>query len=145
MQEKLRMNLPQLTIIVPTFNEVQNIDIVVKKLEETLSSLDFEIIFVDDNSDDGTADAVRNLEEQKPFVSLLLRVGRRGLAGACIEGMIAAKSSLVAVMDCDLQHDETKLLAMFSKFKHDQSLDLVVGSRHSDEGQANGGLSLLSN
>ena len=80
MQEKLRMNLPQLTIIVPTFNEVQNIGIVVKKLEETLSSLDFEIIFVDDNSDDGTADAVRNLEEQKPFVSLLLRVGRRGLA-----------------------------------------------------------------
>jgi len=143
MQEKLRMNLPQLTIIVPTFNEVQNIDVVVKKLEETLSSLDFEIIFVDDNSDDGTADAVRHLEEQKPFVSLLLRVGRRGLAGACIEGMIAAKSSLVAVMDCDLQHDETKLLAMFSKFKHDQSLDLVIGSRHSDEGKANGGLSLV--
>ena len=131
----------KLTVVVPTFNEFQNIQAIVEKIEVTLSKVDFEILFVDDNSDDGTIDAIKSLELRNERVSLLLRVGRRGLAGACIEGILSAKSDFVAVIDCDMQHDETKFLDMLSRFDENSNLDLVVGSRHSDEGEVAGGLS----
>ena len=134
-------NKKNLTVVVPTFNELQNIKLIVEKLEMTLSTVDFEILFVDDNSDDGTIEMIKSLEIKNPRVSLLLRVGRRGLAGACIEGILSAKSDLVAVIDCDMQHDETKLLDMFSKFNENPNLDLIVGSRHSGKGKVAGGLS----
>ena len=128
-----------LTIVIPTFNEYENIVPIIEKLEEALLDIDFQIIFVDDNSTDGTADIVRKINRKKPYVSLLLRIGKRGLAGACIEGLLTANSDLVAVMDCDLQHDEKKLINMYQKFKNDQQLDLVVGSRHLKDGSADAG------
>ena len=143
MQVRNKFSLPKLTVIIPTFNEVENINIMVEKLEATFVSKNFEILFVDDNSDDGTIEAIKILESRKPNISLLLRVGRRGLAGACIEGIIAAKSDLIAVMDCDLQHDEKKLPEMLSKFNAKPNLDLIVGSRYSDDGKVAGGLSAI--
>ena len=62
-------------------------------------------------------------------------VGRRGLSGAIIEGIFASNASLVGVMDCDLQHDESKLLEMLVLFKNNTSLDLVIGSRFTDDGE----------
>ena len=119
----------KLTVVVPTFNEFQNIQAIVEKIEVTLSKVDFEILFVDDNSDDGTIDAIKSLELKNERVSLLLRVGRRGLAGACIEGILSAKSDFVAVIDCDMQHDETKLLDMLSRFDGNSNLDLQKYSK----------------
>ncbi len=133
----------KLTVVIPTFNEVENIRIIVEKIEQTLSPKDFKVLFVDDNSDDGTAEVIKELETEKSHVSLLSRFGRRGLAGACIEGIFAAKSNLVAVMDCDLQHDETKLLKMLSKLEKNPNLDLIVGSRYFDDGKVEGGLSRI--
>ena len=68
-------------------------------------------------------------------IHLIHRIGRRGLSGAVIEGIFASNASLVAVMDCDLQHDESKLLEMLALFKKNTSLDVVIGSRFAENGE----------
>ena len=130
---------PILTIIIPTFNEVNNISKIVEKLESALSTVKYKIIFVDDESNDGTINKIRLLEAQKSNISLLLRIGRRGLSGACIEGMLISKTELIAVIDCDLQHDEKKLSEMVNKFRANKNLDLVIGSRHTKHGRSEDG------
>ena len=80
----------QLSIVVPTFNESQNIPELLRRLEVTLSLTDWEIIFVDDDSPDGTAAVVRDIARTDPRIRCLQRIGRRGLSSACIEGMMAA-------------------------------------------------------
>src|SRR5213079_2646048 len=101
-----------LSIVVPTFNEAENIPLVVTRVAEALGDARWEIIFVDDDSPDGSAAAARSLAHADARVRCLRRIGRRGLAGACIEGMLASSASAVAVMDADLQHDETLLPRM---------------------------------
>ena len=125
MVQKNKIEYPILTIIIPTFNEVNNIPKIVEKLESALSNVKYQIIFVDDESNDGTINKIRSLEAQKSNISLLLRIGRRGLSGACIEGMLISNTSLIAVMDCDLQHDEKKLLEMVNKFQDKHNLSLI--------------------
>ena len=89
----------------------------------------YEVIFVDDDSPDGTADVVRRLAERHDNVRVLQRIGRRGLASACIEGILAAAAPYVAVMDADMQHDESVLPEMLRRIR-EENLDLVVGSRN---------------
>jgi dolichol-phosphate mannosyltransferase len=120
---------PELAVIVPTFNEVANIAILVMRLRETLSGLDWEVIFVDDDSLDGTAAEVRRFGEKDRRVRCIRRIGRRGLAGACIEGLLASHAAYIAIMDSDLQHDETALVTMLGMIR-DETLDLVVASRY---------------
>ena len=124
-----------LSIVIPTYNERENISIILKKLKKTLKSISYEIIFVDDNSPDGTSREIKNFMKNNSKVNLIHRIGRRGLAGAIIEGIFAADSDLVAVMDCDLQHDETKLLDMIEMFSKETSLDIVIGSRFIGTGE----------
>ena len=138
-----RLNESKLTVVIPTFNEVENIPLILKKIENTLKNVNFEIIFVDDNSSDGSIEKIRELESEKRNISLLHRIGRRGLSGACIEGMLAAKSELVAIIDCDLQHDDTKLIDMLEKFDNQKDLDLVIGSRHNDTGKSKDGFNTI--
>jgi dolichol-phosphate mannosyltransferase len=118
-----------LAIVLPTFNESGNVGPIVERLDRTLTGLRYEIIFVDDDSPDGTADAVRSLAQSRNNVRVLHRIGRRGLASACIEGILAASAPFVAVMDADLQHDETILPEMLRRMRND-NLDLVVASRN---------------
>ena len=139
MVQKNKIEFPILTIIIPTFNEVNNIPKIVEKLESALSKVKYQIIFVDDESNDGTINKIRSLEAQKSNISLLLRIGRRGLSGACIEGMLISNTILIAVMDCDLQHDEKKLLEMVNKFQDKHNLDLIIGSRHTKNGRSEDG------
>src|SRR4051794_8079736 len=98
---------PQLTVVIPTYCEAENISPVIDALTAALAGLRWEVIFVDDDSPDGTADVVRARGVDDGRVRVLRRIGRRGLAGAVIEGMLAATADTIAVMDCDLQHDET--------------------------------------
>src|SRR6516165_1832105 len=116
---------PELTIVVPTFNERTNVPLLVARLQRTLEGIDWEVIFVDDNSPDGTAAAVRALGASDARVRCIRRIGRRGLAGACLEGMLASQARFVAVMDADLQHDETLLTAMLGRLR-DGDVDLAV-------------------
>jgi dolichol-phosphate mannosyltransferase len=118
-----------LAIVLPTFNEKGNVRPLVECLEKALDGIHYEVIFVDDDSPDGTADAVRRVAERHDNVRVLHRIGRRGLASACIEGIFAASAPYVAVMDADLQHDESILPEMLHRMR-EENLDLVVGSRN---------------
>ena len=127
--------IPQLSVIVPTFNERVNVTKLFEKLQNALTGIDWEVIFVDDNSPDGTWDVVRRLAGQDARVRCLRRVGRRGLSGACIEGILASSAPYVAVMDADLQHDETQLPKMLALLQ-DRQTELAVGSRYVEGGNA---------
>ena len=129
------MNKPSLSIVIPTYNEKNNISKILEKLKKSLKSSTYEIIFVDDNSPDGTSFEIKKFIKNSSKIQLIHRVGRRGLSGAIIEGIFAARSELVAVMDCDLQHDETKLRDMLELFSKDASLDIVIGSRFTADGE----------
>ena len=125
--------MPQLSIVVPTFNELGNVVELRDRVAAALPGVDWELIYVDDDSPDGTAERLTELAQQDRRVRCMLRIGRRGLATACIEGMLAASSPLVAVIDADLQHDETRLAQML-ELLGDADVDVVVGSRYVEQG-----------
>lgn len=123
----------ELSVVVPSFNERDNIQPLFGLLAETLRNVNWEIIFVDDDSPDGTSDMVRALARQDSRVRCIQRVGRRGLSSACIEGMLSSSAPFVAVMDCDLQHDETLLPRMLEVLKRNEA-EIVIGSRYMQGG-----------
>jgi dolichol-phosphate mannosyltransferase len=122
-----------LSVIVPTFNERDNVTRMVELLEACLGGVDWEVIFVDDDSPDGTADAAREAARANPRVRCIQRIGRRGLSTACIEGMLASSAPYLAVIDGDLQHDETLLPEMLEVLGTGET-DIVIGSRYVDGG-----------
>jgi dolichol-phosphate mannosyltransferase len=119
----------EVSIVIPTFNESGNVSRLLDLLEQALRGISYEAIFVDDDSPDGTAEAVRAIAQRDPRVRVLRRIGRSGLASACVEGMMTASAPYVAVMDADLQHDERILPEMLRRAREDR-LDIVVGSRN---------------
>jgi dolichol-phosphate mannosyltransferase len=123
----------ELSIIVPTFNERDNIAGVISAVAEALPNISWEIIFVDDDSPDGTASLVREIAKTDARVRCLHRFGRRGLSSACVEGIMSTASPIVAVMDADRQHDESCLSRMFEILKTTDA-DIVVGSRYVEGG-----------
>jgi dolichol-phosphate mannosyltransferase len=129
------VGLPKLSVVIPTFNERDNVTTLFRRLEKTLAGIPFEAIFVDDNSPDGTWQVLRELSREDGRVRCIRRIGRRGLSGACIEGILASSAPCAAVIDADLQHDETQLPKMLSLLQGGE-FDLVVGSRYIDGGSA---------
>src|ERR1700689_4974752 len=129
------VGLPQLSVVIPTFNERDNVTTLFRRLEKTLVGIPFEAVFVDDNSPDGTWQVLRELSREDGRVRCIRRIGRRGLSGACIEGILASSAPCAAVIDADLQHDETQLPKMLALLR-DGSADLVVGSRYVEGGSA---------
>src|SRR6476659_3824254 len=127
----------ELTVVIPTFNERANIPVLVERLHGVLAGAAWEAIFVDDDSPDGTAAVVKAIGEQDSRVRCIRRIKRRGLAGACIEGMLASQANYVAVMDADLQHDEGLLTEMLKVLRSDGA-DMVIGSRYVAGGEAGG-------
>ncbi|GAB6041987.1 glycosyltransferase [Endothiovibrio diazotrophicus] len=132
----------ELSVIVPTYNERENLPGLVAALECALVDVDWQLIVVDDDSPDGTAERVRQLARDDDRLRCLQRIGRRGLSSACVEGVEVAEAPLVAVMDADLQHDE-RLLPRMVELLCDPSIDLVIGSRHVAGGSVGGGLSRI--
>jgi dolichol-phosphate mannosyltransferase len=128
---------PELTVVVPTFNERANIPILIGRLRDALAGIKWEIIFVDDDSPDGTAAVAKTIGELDGRVRCIRRVGRRGLAGACIEGMLASNARYVVAMDADLQHDEMLLGEMLRRLRS-EDYDLIIASRYVAEGCAKG-------
>ncbi len=121
------------SLILPSRNEAANILTSIQRAKDVLSGFRFEIIVVDDNSPDGTSAIVRDLAATDRSVRIMERVGRRGLASACIEGAMAASGKVIAVMDADLQHDEAVLPKLVSAVLHDD-YELAVGTRYVAEG-----------
>ena len=124
---------PELSIIVPTFNERENIAELIGRLALCLGERSWEVVFVDDDSPDGTAEVVREHAATDSRVRCLQRIRRRGLSSACIEGMLATTAPYLAVMDADLQHDERLLPRMLEVLKQDDT-EIVVGSRYAPGG-----------
>jgi dolichol-phosphate mannosyltransferase len=124
---------PELSIIVPTFNERENIAELIGRLAVCLRNRSWEVVFVDDESPDGTAELVREHAAADSRVRCLQRIGRRGLSSACVEGMLATTAPYLAVIDADLQHDERLLPQMLDTLKQGDT-DIVVGSRYAPGG-----------
>lgn len=123
----------QLAVIIPTFNEAANVSPLLNKLSLALADYHWEAIFVDDNSPDGTAEQVRAIGRDNIHVRALQRVGRRGLSSAVIEGMLATSAPLLAVIDGDMQHDETILPKLVTALEQDNA-DIAIGTRYADGG-----------
>ena len=119
----------ELTIVVPTFRERDNVAPLVERVRAALPGIDWEMIFVDDNSSDDTARRVWEIGRTDRRVRCLKRVGRRGLSSACIEGMLASGAPYFAVMDADLQHDPALLAGMLERLRQGHT-DLVIASRY---------------
>jgi dolichol-phosphate mannosyltransferase len=133
---------PELCVVVPTFNECDNVDILIQRLDRTLQGVHWEVVFVDDDSPDGTARHVRALAERDRRTRCIRRVGRRGLSSACIEGMLSTSAPLIAVIDGDLQHDESLLPRMRDTLKQGSDgqdpADVVIASRYVGSGSPEG-------
>lgn len=128
---------PVLTVIAPTFNERENVGPLVEKLAATLQDVQWEVIFVDDDSPDGTADRVRQIARADSRVRCLQRLGRRGLTSACAEAVLASSSPYIAIIDADLQHDETLLPRMLEVLRKGDT-DVVIGSRYTERNLSEG-------
>lgn len=136
------MPSPELTVVIPCYNEAPNVAPMVARLDETLRGIAWEAIFVDDNSPDGTTRIAREIAAQDSRIRCIRRVGRRGLASACVEGMLASSADYVAVIDGDLQHDESLLPRMLAALRAGEG-DVAIGSRHVEGGEAAEGFSAL--
>ncbi len=120
--------MKELSVIVPTFNEKDNITILADRVSRILKNIDHEIIIIDDNSPDGTWKVAEKLQESYSNIKCIRRIGRRGLSSAVIEGVLLSKSKYIVVLDADLQHDESVIPEMLNQAK--DSYDLIVASRY---------------
>jgi len=128
---------PLLTIVAPTLNERDNVVPLVRAIERALEGVAWELVLVDDDSADGTAAAAKALAQIDARVRCLHRIGRRGLSGAAIEGFLSSSAPFVALIDADMQHDETALVRMLEVLQTTDA-ELVVGSRHIEGGSSDG-------
>jgi dolichol-phosphate mannosyltransferase len=118
-----------MTVIIPTLNEVGNVEVLLERLGLALAGIEFEAIFVDDGSSDGTPELVTQIAQADRRVRLIRRIGRRGLSSAVVEGALASTSPVIAVIDADLQHDETVLPALLQAIERDGH-ELAIGTRY---------------
>ncbi len=121
----------RLGVVLPTFNERKNLRGMVERLDAALAGIPWEVIVVDDNSPDGTADEARAIAQDDPRVRVIQRIGRRGLSSAAIEGMCATAAPVVAVMDADHQHDPALLPGMLAAIESGNH-DLAYASRFAE-------------
>lgn len=134
---KPRLPGPELTVIAPTFNERENVRTLVERLDEALDGIAWEVVFVDDDSPDGTAELVRSIARVDHRVRCVHRLGRRGLTSACVEAALSSSAPYIAVIDADLQHDERLLARMFEVITA-APVDVVIGSRYVGRSSSNG-------
>jgi dolichol-phosphate mannosyltransferase len=127
----------ELTVVIPCYNERGNVAQMVARLDAALAGVAWEAVFVDDDSPDGTAEAVRHIAATDTRVRCIRRIGRRGLASAVIEGALSSSAAYIAVIDGDLQHDETRLPVMLAVLRGGTA-DIVVASRFAAGGDAAG-------
>jgi dolichol-phosphate mannosyltransferase len=120
---------PTLSVVIPCYNERPNVAPMIARLHAALAGIAWEAIYVDDDSPDGTGGEIRRIAQTDPRVRCIRRIGRRGLASAVIEGALASSAAFVAVIDADLQHDETRLPVMLRALEAG-AYDLAVASRH---------------
>jgi dolichol-phosphate mannosyltransferase len=120
---------PDLCLVIPTYQERENVAPLIQALHTALDGISWEAIFVDDDSPDDTTAEVRRLARDDTRIRCMRRVGRRGLSSACIEGMLSTSAPYIAVMDADMQHDERLLPVMLETLRR-EDVDVVIASRY---------------
>ncbi len=129
------MSQPSVSVIIPTYNESENVPILLDRLTETLADIPHELIVVDDNSPDLTWQVAEQISLTRPNLRVIRRLNERGLSSAVVAGMSSAKGRCLAVMDSDLQHDEAALPEMIRTVmaqedpEHPEAVQLAIGSR----------------
>lgn len=123
----------QLGVVIPTKNEAGNVEQLLERLGVALAGIEWEAIFVDDNSTDGTPELLTSIAQTDRHVRLIRRIGRRGLASAVVEGALASTTPIIAVIDADLQHDE-KILPDLYRAIADGGNELAIGTRYAANG-----------
>ncbi len=134
---------PTLSVVVPTYRESANVLALFERMKAALDGLPWEMIVVDDNSPDGTYDVAFAIAAKDPRMRCIRRVNRSGLAGAVIEGWLSSSADFVAVIDGDLQHDETILPKMYAALAGGEA-NLAIGTRTSSSGGLSGARQKLS-
>ena len=129
----------EISIVVPTLNEAENIRVLYEAIRDCLTDVDWEMIVVDDDSTDGTVSVAREIAATDRRIRCLRRIGRRGLSGAVVEGILSSSAFAVAVIDADMQHDERILRRMLFELRN--GADVAIGSRHTNGGTASHGFS----
>ena len=124
-----------ISLIIPTYNERDNITPLLKRLENALSSYDYEIVFIDDNSADGTAELATSLSYKYP-VKVIVRKDKRGLASAVVDGLKYVSGDIIAVMDADLQHPPEVISDLLREIE--KGADIVIASRYVPGGGCQG-------
>src|SRR5882724_3494271 len=130
---KLTAHVPELAVVVPTFNESENIIPLLEKIDAALQAVAWEAVFVDDDSKDSTSEVVIKRSRTDSRVRILRRIGRRGLSSAVVEGILSTSTPYVAVIDADMQHDERLLKDMLGSLRGGEA-DLAVGTRYASDG-----------
>ncbi len=125
--------MPLLSIVVPTYNELENVPVLLEKVKDALSDTDFEVIIVDDDSPDGTAELAEKLKKNYDFLKVIKRKNERDLATAVLEGFKNSEGKILTVMDADLQHPPEKIIEMLDEIE--KGADIVVGSRYIPGGE----------
>ena len=133
---QLKRSKLRLSIVIPTYNERENIAELIEGIEGALRGVNFEIVIVDDNSPDGTAEVAESLNGRYGNIVILRRPTKLGLASAIVAGMKASKGEVVAVMDADLQHPPDLLPKILSEISAGR--DVVVASRYAAGGRIKG-------
>jgi len=123
----------ELTVVIPTLNEAGNVEPLLEKLGVALAGIEWEAIFVDDGSTDGTPDLLTRIAQKDRRVRMVRRIGRRGLSSAVVEGALASTTPIVAVIDADLQHDERILPDHYRAIAQDGN-ELAIGTRYAGTG-----------
>ncbi|APV44448.1 dolichol-phosphate mannosyltransferase [Dehalogenimonas formicexedens] len=121
------MTKPHLTIVIPSYKEAANMPLLLEQIHSALGDYPYDVLVIDDNSPDGTAETVRSLAEKYP-VSVTVRKDKRGLASAVVDGFKLAGGDIVAVMDADLQHPPAVLPRLVRAIE--AGADLAVASRY---------------
>jgi dolichol-phosphate mannosyltransferase len=117
----------RLSLIVPTYNERESLPILVERVHHALDGYQYELIVVDDDSPDGTAELAENLSHEYP-IRVVCRKGERGLATAVVGGFAHASGQVLGVIDADLQHPPEMLPELLREI--DNGADVAVGSRY---------------
>jgi len=122
----------ELTVVIPTLNEAGNVEPLLERLGLALAGIEWEAIFVDDGSSDGTPELLTGIAQADRRVRMIRRIGRRGLSSAVVEGALASTSPVVAVIDADLQHDERILPDLYRAVSSGH--ELAIGTRYAGSG-----------
>jgi dolichol-phosphate mannosyltransferase len=117
---------PEVTVIVPTINEAENLPELLRRIDAALRPATYEVLIVDDNSRDNTSEVCKELAKTYPLSLFVRTEPKNGLSGAVLHGMAQAHGEFLCVMDADLQHPPEKLPELLAPLR-EGSADFVVG------------------